>query len=171
MFFNEQTEGSIEMLNEFLGYDETKDSLNESCIAKGRNFSLHVVSETKFNNGGKFAYFKYYPKRDGDNDKEVRRISFREPVYIEHYKDGPKVKKLNTKQRKELIDLLMAPNAVNNQITNYQALIYAFDIFTGDYKIEKIEQMRDFYKNPLDPAIPSNYIHPNYPMPDYTQLK
>lgn len=170
MIFNEQVEGNIELLNELLGYDEAQDTLNESCVAKGRNFSLHVVSEAKFNNGGKFAYFKYYPKRDKYNDKEVLRISLREPVYIEHYKDGPKVKKLNSKQRKELIEVLLTPNMDNNQINNYQALIYAFNYFTGGRTPEETYNLGLSYKNPLDPAIPHNFIHPNYPMPDYTQL-
>lgn len=152
--------------------EQNTQAINEAKVYAGKSFSLHVVPESGFNSGGKYAYFKYLPMPDKYNDKDVLRISFREPTYIEHYvKSGKRPDKLNAKQRKELVAALLMPNAEDPTINNYQALIYEFNYRTGNFDRATTDTLCRAHRNPLDPTLPPNFVHINYPMPDYTQLK
>lgn len=93
----------------------TKISKNESTIYEmatvARSTHMHIliqVNPDEHHIGN--PYFKVYNNESYDKATSMNRISFTEPLYINHTTYGKKRWFLNSKEKKNLISLLNAPS-------------------------------------------------------------
>ena len=118
-------------------------------------------------------YFKLYDAQNARKATHIARIKFRKAEYTVHSNsDGKESFKLNTKQKKDLINLLNSKSKKETGLTVWQYAILQFNLEAIEYAnreyclsltMEKQKQM------PKDQ--PEKYWLPiDLPMPDYTKL-
>lgn len=103
--------------------------LNEAAIGidRKRRIAVGVSLDAGRGLGGKYAYFKVARYGHFTNEKELCRLSFREPSYIDHNNDIPDKWWLNAKDKKILMSILTTPYKHDKTITVWQALINEFN--------------------------------------------
>ena len=155
----------LNKLTEATNESEERLVLDEMSIAwndREANRCCWVENPTGYNN----KYFKYVDCFTYAKGKYLARISMLGPRYLDHRNsDGKKAWKLNTKEKKELIELMNRPSRENPNITNWQLTIcqYNLDNF-GIYKDETVSGNIDKSKFPKALDI-------NMPMPNYMELE
>ena len=108
---------------------EECDFLNEGAIGidRKRRIAVGVSLDAGRGLGGKYAYFKVARYGHFTNEKELCRLSFREPSYIDHNNDIQDKWWLNSKDKKVLMSVLAMPFKHDKTITVWQALINEFN--------------------------------------------
>lgn len=139
-------------------------ALNEMAMAwtdRDAGRCVWVENTNTHNN----QYFKYLNSFSYQKADKVVRISLRLPKYLVH-KDsmGKQSWILNSKEKKELIDLMNSASKARIGFTNWQATLiqYNFD----NFYIQPSETIEGtFDKAEFPDAFPIDF-----PMPDYTKL-
>lgn len=130
------------------------------------NFVVYVNSDP--NHLGN-EYIKFYNHQVYGKADCVARIAMRRSDYIIHSNDdGKKNIRLNTKEKKALIQLLKSPNkkvqlADGSSASNWQAAIVCIN---QDYGMEEEDTIRYMMNSPKK----GDYLHIDEPMPDYLKL-
>ena len=114
------------------------------------------------------GYIKYYDSSSVGSAQRVARILLRYYKYTYH-KDNLKQFKLNSEEKKNLIDMLTRKNVkysnqLNMEINNYQAAIIIFN----RYNHMTPEETANFHYKDWNETIKCLPI--DYPMPDYRKL-
>lgn len=130
------------------------------------NFVVYVNSDP--NHKGD-EYIKFYNHQVYGKADCVARIAMRRPSYIIHSNDdGKKNFRLNSKEKKALIQLLNSPNkkvklADGTPASNWQAAIVCIN---EDYGMEEEDTIK-YTKN--SPKL-GDYLHIDEPIPNYMEL-
>lgn len=137
-----------------------------ATIYKSKEYSICVTVNPDSKRTG-VRYFKFYNDPDPRQATHVIRILFNEPDYVVH-KDGKKLWKLNTHEKKLLIKVLKEESSRYSGRTNWQVAMY-------DWNYEYLEEMinSDKYFNgeydEMYKDVPG-YVPSTLKMPDYTKL-
>lgn len=108
---------------------ERQEFLNEASIDWDIKQRIHVgVSiDPDRGFGDIYAYFKVAKHGHFTNEQELCRLSFRQPVYIDHNNDVPNKWCLNSKEKKILMSILRKQYRHDKSITVWQELINQFN--------------------------------------------
>lgn len=154
-----------------------QQAIDEDClyefasIAKGNNNFIAVNPDSSrgwYNE----EYFKVYNNDNARKADKVIRIKFRSAQYVYHKNsDGKQDWILNSKERKQLIDLLNKQSKLPG-FTNWQYAIIQFN--TEAYMDENPEMFKTLTiqtQEKMDKNNPQKYYLPiDLQMPDYTKL-
>lgn len=140
--------------NGWMEENDKREITNEATIAVDENKNgvlVYIDLDGSKNFGGDNAYFKCIPHNEDISTFNPARISFRNPVYLTHYKNTKQFK-LNPKQKKSLMLLLSSTHISGNSV--WVEMINRFNdaIMSKGKDNEK-------YKLPL-----------SLPIPDYRRL-
>ena len=154
-----------------------QQAIDEDClyefasIAKGNNNFIAVNPDPSRGWYGE-EYFKVYNNDNARKADKVIRIKFRSAQYVYHKNsDGKQDWILNSKERKQLIDLLNKQSKLPG-FTNWQYAIIQFnteaymDENPEIFKTLTLEKQQNMDKN--DPR--KYYLPIDLEMPDYTKL-
>lgn len=139
--------------------------LNKMSIAwidKNANKCVWVENLNTYAND----YFKYYNSFSYRKADGVARISLTEPKYLEYEnKDDKKTWKLNSSEKKELVELMNKPSKSRAGFTNWQVTLiqYNFDNFFIDPE--------DTINGTFDKEEYPDAFDIDYPMPNYLELE
>lgn len=162
----------IENFDNLINKAIDEDYLYEfASIAKGNNNFIAVNPDSSrgwYNE----EYFKVYNNDNARKADKVIRIKFRSAQYVYHKNsDGKQDWKLNSKERKQLIDLLNKQSKLPG-FTNWQYAIIQFN--TEAYMDENPEIFKTLTiekQENMDENNPQKYYLPiDLEMPDYTKL-
>lgn len=148
-------------------------------------FSLHVTPDDNYNLGEGSAYFKWIPGRSFGRAREIARIRFDAPEYVNHTDpEGRKRIKLDSRQRKELVAILQSP--ISNRIkmsvrntklrpyinTGWDYLLYAYNMYIGNSNEELIYSLAASSDTAVGIIISGNrnLLPMRLQMPDYRLL-
>lgn len=145
-----------EKINEFL-----KEPLYEMSMAwtsKSNNRCVWVENPTGYNN----KYFKYLDGVTFNKAERVARISMLSATYLNHSNsDGLRNWKLNSKEKKELVNLMNQANKKYTGCTNWQATIITYN--EDNFGIDFDETINGtFSKEEYPNAFDIDYVMPNY---------
>lgn len=139
----------------YLDKHEENQSILEKTIAVDSNSKhgvlVYIDLDPGQNFGGDNAYFKCIPQSADIKSTNPARISFRNPIYLVHYKDSKQFI-LDQKQKRSLMTLLQSSHKSGNIV--WEELIYQFN-----QVIMSRGKNNEQYKLPLD-----------LPIPDYRRL-
>lgn len=141
--------------NKLLDLSNNEKILSEVTIAADDSSKngvlIYIDLDGGQNFGGDEAYFKCIPHSANIKTTNPARISFRNPIYIVHYRESKQFI-LNLKQKKSLINLLNSTHKSGYSV--WQMMIIQFNNF-----IMSKGKDNEKYKLPLD-----------LPIPDYRRL-
>ena len=157
--------------------NDLQDVLNEehlyefASIARGNN-SFIAVNPDSSRGWFKEEYFKVYNNDNARKADKVIRIKFRTAQYVYHKNsDGKQDWNLNSKERRQLIDLLNKQSKLPG-FNNWQYAIIQFN--TEAYMDENPEIFKTLTmekQQKMDENNPQKYYLPiDLEMPDYTKL-
>lgn len=106
-------------------YYRRQQSINEAMVARDNKSSaiIAVSMDASRSFGDDVAYFKYKPNADIDW-MHCARISFRYPVYIDHY---TRSYKLTRDEKRRLIKMLNSTSSDDKNITAWVSVIRHFN--------------------------------------------
>ena len=137
-----------------------------ATICRSREYGISVAVNPDSKRSGN-PYFKFYNNVSYSSATKVVRVLFKKPDFVVH-KDRMDLWKLNTKEKKILIEILKKESDMYDGYTNWDIAKYQWSIeyleeslnickyFNGEYD--------DIYKN--NPG----YLPSTLKMPDYTKI-
>lgn len=137
-----------------------------ATIYKSKEYGVCVAVNPDSGRSGN-PYFKFFNDSDFRKATNIVRILFKEPDYVVH-KDGKKLWKLNTKEKKLLISILQKESKQYKGYTNWEAAK-----FNWNYEyLEEMIDIEEYYNGDYDEMYSDNpgYIKSTLKMPDYTKL-
>ena len=145
-------------------YEECLDEM--STIYKSKEYGICVAVNPDSKRSGN-AYFKYFNNSDFNKATKVIRILFKDIDYVVH-KDGKQLWKINTKEKKLLIEILKKESNRYKGYTNWDAAKF-------DWNYEYLEEMIDsdlYFNGYYDEMYKDNpgYVPSTLKMPDYSRL-
>lgn len=153
---------SIKQINEEL--EQFLQPMYEMSMAwnsKQKNKCVWVENPSGYEN----KYFKYLNGQTYGKADKCARISMITPTYVEHKDYGGKSNwVLNSKEKKELVQLMNEPNKKYNGCTNWQATLITYN--EDNFGIDFDETINGTFDKTEFP----NAFDINTPMPDYSKL-
>jgi hypothetical protein len=137
-----------------------------TTIYKDRQYGIMVAVNPDSNRNG-LSYFKFYNNCSYEKATHVIRITFKEVNYIIH-KDGKKLWKLNSSEKKLLAKVLKQESGKFNGYTNWDIAKYEWNV---EY-FEEIMNIEKYFNGEYDDIYKNNpgYVSHDLKMPDYTKL-
>ena len=137
-----------------------------ATIYKSKEYGVCVAVNPDSGRSGN-PYFKFFNNSDFRKANKIIRILFKKPDYVVH-KDGKQLWKLNTKERKLLIQILKMESDSYEGISNWNAAKY-------DWNREYLEEslnIRKYFNGDYDELYKDNpgYVPSTLKMPDYSKL-
>jgi hypothetical protein len=138
-----------------------------STIYKSKEYGIGVSVNPDSKRSGN-PYFKFYNSSDYLSATKIIRIMFNKPDYIIH-NNGKELWKLNSKEKKLLMDVLHMPSKRYRGRTNWEAAKF-------DWNYEYLEEMIDideYFNGDYDELYKNNpgYVNSTLSIPNYTNLK
>lgn len=150
-----------EQLNEKLSEAMALYEMSVAWVSKQNNRCVWVENPNGYEN----RYFKYLNGVTYDKADKLARISLLSPNYVEHsYNGGKQTWELNSKEKKELVNLMNKPCSVNKAFTNWQKTLAQYNL--DNFAIEYDETFYSTFNKEEYP----NAFDINTPMPDYSGL-
>lgn len=140
---------------------EQYNEMSMAWVNKNSNTCCWIENPTSYKND----YFKYFNSFSYRKADKVARISLVKPEYLEHKNyDGKETWKLNSKEKKDLIDFMNKESKVHKNLTNWQVTLvqYNFD----NYYIDP----QDTINSTFNLADYPDAFSINHKMPDYMKL-
>lgn len=137
-----------------------------ATIYKSRQYGIGVAVHPDSKRMG-LSYFKFYDNPDYTQAKKIIRILFKSPDYTIH-KDGKKLWKLNSDDKKLLVKILKQESSRYDGYTNW-------DIAKYDWNCEYFEEqlnMKRYFNGEYDEEYKDkpSYVPSDLKMPDYTKI-
>lgn len=137
-----------------------------ATIYKSKEYGVCVAVNPDSGRSGN-PYFKFFNNSDFRKATKIIRILFKKPDYVVH-KDGKQLWKLNTKEKKLLIEILNTESKQYKGYTNWEAAK-----FNWNYEyMEELLDIEEYYAGNYDELYKNNpgYVPSTLKMPDYNKL-
>ena len=137
-----------------------------ATIYKSKEYGIMVAVNPDSGRSGN-PYFKFYNNSNFNNADKVIRIMFKKPDYVIH-KDGKKLWKLNSKEKKLLLKVLNMESENFSGYTNWE--IAKFD-WNREYLEESIN-IEKYFNGDYDEMYKTNagYVPSTLKIPDYSKI-